>query len=65
MKEFQNITFKFLSNTTKCFQTIITNQPTGMFDIIGELKWSGPMREVATGPQKLYKKKVRDGILAD
>ena len=57
IEERRNITFKCESNTTQCIQTIITNQPTGMFDLIGPLKWSAPMREVAIGPQKSYKKK--------
>ena len=65
MEACNDISFKYVDAVVDNIEMIILQPPTGIFNVVGQINWARPIRQVCVGPNKAELKSVCDGVLAD
>ena len=65
MEACNDISFKYVDAVVDNIEMIKLQPPNGIFNVVGQIKWAGPIHQVGVGPNKAVLKSVCDGVLAD
>ena len=66
MEARNDISFKYVDAVADNIEDdILLQPPTGILNVVEQIKWAGPIHQVGVDPNKAVLKSVPDGVLAD